>query len=274
MEITEIAPRESTHDSRFISLPLHFFEMNKEIDWMLSYHVHKDDTAQAKELNIKLYTLLEDQCLSVECSPVKEVLAQLYDLREPPYHELLPREKWDRTAKSMPGDIAGYCKQDLTDFLSRLVRGDVLEAFCGFNSYINPNPEIHVIAQDYSKGMLLRYEYPERTRILFDVNTLPDERMPFSDQSFDFIVFVKAYKYINNPETVFREWYRILRKTGKLIFVESSTAGYGDMTVRTLDTTVCQDEVLQSGFASCKVSELDFETAPEEKLFFFEAIKE
>ena len=249
---------------------------------MYTFHVSLDKVDYAKKLSDELYFQFQNDKGIADYSVIK-ILNKLKKIKLPTASEMSPIERWDNVANSMPGDIAGKYKNELSFFLSGITSGDILEAMCGFNSYILPDKDKIVMAQDYSRRMLLRYEYPERIRFQFDLNDLPDKKIELPDESFDNIVFIKGYKYINSPVHMFEEWHRLLKRNGKLIFVESTLAGYRDIMVRELDIEICKKELVAAGFSNQTakalnfkaniVEDLDFLSAFEEKLILFNAQK-
>ncbi len=280
--ITDVEERVVENNSRIILLPLARFERDiwqmrnqkedQKYTWMYSYKVHKDNKPKAVELSKKLYALLSDG-EKITGRKVTHILARLKDMRLLSWSELSDLDKWEKTAASLPGDIAGRYKKETTHFISEKLSGDVLEAMCGFNSYIYPHIDRLITAHDYSEKMLKRYEYPKRRRVQFDLNLLPKKRFAFREESFDAILFVKGYKYIKSPVAMFREWKRLLKPDGKLFFIESTTAGYSEMTLRRLRVKECKQELQQAGFHDPVVRCLPFDEGDGEELLLFEVRK-
>lgn len=274
--ITDIKPRVNTQNSRWIGLPIQYF-YDKEglkmkavsLDWMLSYTVRDDDKIHAKQLSIDLYLLLE-KGTKVTSIKVQKILNELFELRELTSEEMTPLQRWDSTSESMPGDIAGNYKKQTSEILTEKCTGEILESMCGFNSYIFPHLDKNVTAQDYSQGMLTKYEYPKRRRLQFNLNGLPRKKLLITNEYFDTITFVKGYKYIKSINQLFSEFNRLLKPNGKLIFVESPSAGYRDLTVRKLNILKCKDELTKNGFEINNINHLRFKF---EKIILFETTK-
>ncbi len=166
---------------------------------------------------------------------------ELSPLRVLPFSELDIKEKWACMMMQKPESMAGPNKNDLTAILSELCFGKVLEAMCGFNSYLYPSSEREVIALDLCQEALERYEYPKRTRILFDLNQITCTKglKFFKKEEFDAIVICFGYQYLKNPGFVFKELRRILKKGGKLFLVENPEKRYEEMAVREFSVYGC-----------------------------------
>ena len=156
----------------------------------------------------------------------------------PTYEELSPLEKWAYMTKQLPEDWGPYGPEDRVDMFDRLTskaRGFVLEAMCGFTTYIGDAPHIkHVVAMDWCKEGLERYSRPDRTRILFDLNTISSVGgMDFvRDAGFDSIVITFGVDYLNDPLAVFNEFHRILSDGGKILLIGGECQGYRDQKLR------------------------------------------
>lgn len=280
--ITGVEPRTYEKNRRLILLPLYFFEkqlgdifnhQNLETYlWMYSYCVLTEHKEHAEKTRNELHMILENGA-SILSPQVTEKLDELKRLRLLSYEEMNAAEKWDYVANQMPEDIGGSYKKSLIRIISEKVSGEILEAMCGFNSYIIPHIDRIITAQDYSEKMLLRYEYPKRKRILFDLDSLPLKEFKLPDETFDCIMFVKGYKYIRFPIDMFREFHRLLKPSGNLIFAESTTAGYEDIILRQLNVSVCKKELHQAGFREKSIQCFDFDPYHFEELILFNYIK-
>ncbi len=251
--------------------PFPLFTKNPfEFPQFISYIIYERDTQEVVELIRELTSLREAG--KWESSQVIGILTRLEELRA--YDEDLgpsKQEEWNNYAALMPDDIGGPYRLDLKKFLSTKISGEILEAFCGFNSYIFPSANSIVTAQDYSKKMLMKYEHPERRRVLFDWNNIPRQRLSLPDHSFDSIIIVKGYKYINSPLAVFHELKRLLKPSGLLLLVESTTACYPDLAVRPLMVNQCRNELLQTGFSELNINCLPFSYGDGDTTVFFQA---
>lgn len=269
--INRIALRHPVTTGYIVLLPLQFFSQDSLIKthwWLWSYSVLKENKPIALALAQKLYKLLGKNP-KIERPAVQKVLSSLKLLRLPTYDELDDHDKWEYTAGQLPQDIAGYHKNKLTQLLSSHITGNTLEAMSGFNSYLLPHLDREVTAHDYSEEMLVRYEFPKRRRLLFDLNSIPKNALEINERSFDYIIFVKGYKYLLNPVTTFREFKRLLRPKGKLIFVESTTAGYSELIKRELKPRLCSQELSLAGFNQQTIQVLPFRDKKTEELLMF-----
>lgn len=272
--IKKSMPRLEERLTKMILLPLQYFsDFNLNLySWMYSYHVNTEDKPEAKGLSEELYDLFSKGALVSDLA-CQKVIQDLYKLRVPSWEELEGNEVWDQVASGMPEDIGGIHKQTITYLLSSLTRGTTLESMCGFNSYILPQVDRPTIAMDYSERMLMKYPYPERMRIQFDLNRLPNEHIEFPDSYFESIVFVKGYKYLQNPFNVFQEYHRLLQTGGTLQFIESKHAMYSDLAVRNICPYTTKTEVEKSGFVYCEVQCLPFRESEDDMYYLFKAQK-
>ena len=63
--------------------------------------------------------------------------------------------------------------------------------------------------------------FPPPTDLDLEINWMTgdlNEITGFSDESFDIIVSAEVIEHLENPRAVVREWYRLLRPSGKLVF--------------------------------------------------------
>jgi SAM-dependent methyltransferase len=280
--ITDTKPRIVENISKLVQLPLQYFEepaklffsseSSKEYNWMYSYNVILENLERAKALRDELFKLMQSGKQKSN-TKVVNILSELKKMRLPNIGEMDHHELWEYVAAFMPGDIGGNYKDELTHIISNSVSGDTMEAMCGFNSYIIPHLDRNVTAQDYSENMLLKYEHTKRRRILFDLNLIPTARLELPDNSFDNIVFVKGYKYIFFPIDMFREFYRLLKPNGHLLFGESTTAGYEDVILRELNVPNCKRDVTIAGFDENSIRSFNFEGRDPEELILFDYVK-
>lgn len=90
-----------------------------------------------------------------------------------------------------------------------------LEVGCGTGKFISQVDSKVKIGIDSSKEMLTicKQKYPETVFILASSNNLP-----FADSSFDSIVMLNVFQYLEQPEKTLRELYRIAKPGGKILF--------------------------------------------------------
>ena len=190
---------------------------------------------------------------------VREVLPRMKRYCQPNYEDLNPVEKWASMAVQIPGDIGGPRKQEIKELLTERVSGRVLETMCGFNSYFGESPNIsEVVVLDYCRAMLERYPYPERQRILYDLEQIVkgEKLYFFHDESFE-TVGCWGSNYLSEPVPVFSEFHRILSKGGKLFILESTSEGYQDLIKGLFNPEQCSRFMREAGF-STSVEHLDW----------------
>jgi len=80
---------------------------------------------------------------------------------------------------------------------------------------------LEVILLDPSAGMLERaLRRAQRLGLRVQLVDQPAERLPFSDETFDTVVFTLTLCTIADPPSALREAHRVLRKTGRLLVFE------------------------------------------------------
>ncbi|MCX6760492.1 MAG: methyltransferase domain-containing protein [Candidatus Nealsonbacteria bacterium] len=261
--VTNIKLRKSEWPERHIDLPYDlppqgFFSPEyqnwlKENRWMIDFSVHVSDFALAKEIAGKIW-IAHKQGKQEE---VKLLLEELQPLRVIPFDKRTALKKWVHMMVQMPGDIGGPNKKKICEVLSKRCKGRVLEAMCGFNSYIEPSDSCEVTALDYCREALERYRYPERKRIIFDLNEVGNNGGMefFKDGEFDAITICFGFQYLENPAVVFKEFNRILK--GKLILVENPRQHYEDIACRPFTPKICTDFLKQASFKKINVEDLN-----------------
>ncbi|MCX6717240.1 MAG: class I SAM-dependent methyltransferase [Candidatus Taylorbacteria bacterium] len=80
---------------------------------------------------------------------------------------------------------------------------------------LNYFPNSEVFACDLSEGMVrdLKQKFKKETRFKVVVGDM--QKLPFKDDSFDFVISIRAIKYAQNQKKVFEEIYRVLKFNGK-----------------------------------------------------------
>jgi len=142
--------------------------------------------------------------------------------------------------------------------------GVVLETMCGFTSYVDDSPHIQeVLAMDFCKEALELYDRPERTRVLFDLDTIGEEReidfLP--NESVDTVCVTFGVNYLTDPLAVYGEFQRILTPGGKVIIVGGTSCGYGDLVKQPFNPTIHGRLLEKADFG------VDVETLPYKGLF-------
>lgn len=215
---------------------------------LLNLTAHHTKKAKADELFLEFYNLGPHP----NFKEAKRIVDELVRICEIPYEKKTDLEKWAHSAVQMPGDIGGPRKEDVKEFITSRARGKVLEAMCGFNSYFAEAENIsEVVALDFCKEMLERYEFPKRKRILFDLEKITNEKKLafFKNEEFN-TIGCWGSNYLKNPVLVFAEFYRILSKHGKFLIHESTSEGYPDQIKRYFNPQECSEFMQQAGFST------------------------
>ncbi len=223
--------------------------------WMVDYSVEPKNKAEATGLSFELDKLLKSDPQNCRITAIIEEL-RLLRVRES--GELSDMEQWDRTALWLPDDIGGGANNRafITDLLSGECQGVVLEAMCGFHSYLLPSDSREVVALDYSTEALKRYPFPERKRIRCDLNQVfSGAEIPcFTPEQFDAVTFCFGFRCLAYPPYLFMELLRILRPGGMVVFIENPKSGYLDLCKREFCPRTCKALLEEVGFTSYSIS--------------------
>lgn len=108
------------------------------------------------------------------------------------------------------------------DILSH-VKGDILEI--GFGTGLNlscyPSFVKEITVIDTNEGMnALANKRIETTQIKVNFSLLNAESLPFGDETFDTVVSTFTFCSIENINAAMKEFYRVLKPNGQLIFLE------------------------------------------------------
>ncbi|MEK7169901.1 MAG: class I SAM-dependent methyltransferase [Patescibacteria group bacterium] len=225
--------------------------------WMYNLSVHYRDKPEAQTLALELERVFAEN----EHHPrIAEILTRLREIESTPVNRMTSAERWNRTARGLADDIGGGSDKrgKLAKRLSKRYSGVVLEALCGFNSYLLSSSDRTVIALDYSREALERYPYPDRTRICADLNTIGrNEHLPFEYGYFDAITVCFGFRYPVRIRPVLQEFHRILKKgTGILSFIENPYSGYEDLCKRRFDPKTCGRHLRAVGFKVVRITPL------------------
>jgi len=260
--VTETKPRKGDWLERRINLPFdpppkgffgpeyqEWLRKNKEL---FDFKVHVSNFASAKQISEKIWIAYKQG----RKEQVESLLEELRVLRIVPFEKRTALEKWNHMMAQMPDDIGGPNKNEICYFLSKRCKGSVLEAMCGFNSYIEPSDDREVTALDFCREALERYRYPERKRIIYDLNAIESNGGMefFKDKEFDAVTICFGFQYLENPAVVFKEFNRILK--GKLILIENPRQHYEGMACRSFTPESCAAFLKQAFFKIINVKDL------------------
>lgn len=269
--VTDVKPRKSEWPERHIILP----PIVPQPDFMdpgyivwhneyVNFSVHVANFPLAKELEEKLWIAHREN----NQEEVRALLEKLRSLRVIPFEKRTSQGKWAHMMVQLPGDIGGPNKKKIRELLSAKCQGRILEAMCGFNSYLEPSPNREVIALDYCREALERYPYSERTRILFDLNTIEkNQRMEFfREGEFNAVTICFGFHYLRHPVLLFREFNRLLSPEGQLILVENPHQCYRDIACRSFSPRHCVNFLQRAFFKNVKAEELPIAEDWEQKV--------
>lgn len=283
--VTDIKPRKSDVPERIVSLPriteppdlfsLEYLDWWEKNEWLINFTVHVSNFSLSKELAKELGIA----CKENNQEKMESLIEQLRPLRVLPFDERTHVEKWAHMMRQLPGDIGGPNKDKIRAILSARCKGRVLEAMCGFNSYLEPSKKIEVTALDFCREALELYQYPERTRILFDLNKITHRKGIefFQEGEFGAVTICFGFHYLQHPIIVFQEFKRLLSAGGRLILVENPNQCYSDMTYRRFLPKNCVSCLKRVSFREVQVEELavaeDWEIEAGGHYFLIEAVK-
>lgn len=259
--ITAVKPRRPEWPERHIHIP----PIVPQPDFMdpgypnwfneyVNFSVHIANFPLAKELAEKLWAAHQKN----NREETWLLFEKLRQLRIAPFNKRTPLEKWAHMMVQLPGDIGGPNKKKIREVLSAKCRGRVLEAMCGFNSYLEPSANREVVALDYCREAIERYPYPERTRILFDLDLIRgNQKMEFSSEGeFNAITICFGFHYLRHPVCLFREFRRLLSPDGRLILVENPHQCYRDIARLSFSPKHCISLLRRALFKNVQVEEL------------------
>lgn len=272
-------PRESTFPERAVYLPIQHFSppppfgnhealtawmAHKDNAWAVNYNVR----LTLKEKALRLAAALEKALIQdVGSKETRDIIRELKLIRAKDAVNLTPLELWQRIAYQLPDDIGGghIIKRKNAQYLTKRYSGRILEAMCGFNSYLLPKDGVEVVALDYCQEALERYPYPTRKRICCDLNELSrNTRIPcFKQGEFDTVSVCFGYRYPEDIVRVMRELKRILKPNGVLSFIENPAAGYSRICRREFAPVECEIALAQAGFRMIRTHMLKWRAYPE-----------
>jgi ubiquinone/menaquinone biosynthesis C-methylase UbiE len=145
-----------------------------------------------------------------------------FGLRRPRLRERLIAAGHDLLSASAEREIFGPRRRELL----AEARGRVLDVGAGTGANLAHFPwqsgqQLEIILLDPSAGMLERAHRKARQLGLgVELVDKPAEQLPFSDETFDTVVFALALCTIADPASALREARRVLRHTGRLLVFE------------------------------------------------------
>jgi len=264
--VTKVAKRESQFRGG-ISMPLPYSSLEDYEWWCKNYENKSFTFPKINPSALNLFNKLSKAVQEKNKLEIDKLLPQIEKFCIKSYEEKTEAEKWGDMAVQLPEDWGpiGENKKKLEEMITERSFGRVLEAMCGFRSYIGSSSKItEVIALDFCEEALERYDHLERKRILYDLErVVKGERMEFfKDNSFQNIGVFFAINYLTDPVPVHREFHRILSDGGQLLIVGGTAQGYGDLLKRAFNPQDCSKAMKSAGF-STKIEYLPLKTEHE-----------
>ena len=111
------------------------------------------------------------------------------------------------------GKKLNYLLERILSILDKEKRGKVLDIGCGDGDYAY---NLHKMGFDVLAGDMDVERFRYHNQIKFQKCNIT-EKLPFEDNSFDYVLLVEVIEHLKNPYDVIRELRRILRPGGGLI---------------------------------------------------------
>lgn len=261
--ITEVAERRYEFPLRHVALPRltkaefgtpEHEQWVRDNWWMSNYSVKIVDKPKALDLSHRLHLAFQaDEHHPDIPTLLKEITKLHID-----HDNMTPLERWQKCAYQMVQYAGG--PDVIRAIRARLNRykGKILEAMCGHETYFSEAPRRTVAALDYCNISLERYPYPHRKRIQCDLNQVRRGRKMqfFKNGEFGVVSICFGIKYPKYIGPLLREFSRILKKGGKLSFVENPNHEYKDLRKRKLNHKRITNLLLKNGFTSVSITEI------------------
>jgi len=141
---------------------------------------------------------------------LKEETKKIYDNLAEIFHEKRTKEKHFNELMEMPLSFS---------LLGNVKGKKILDAGCGtgISSKILAEKGAKVTGIEISKKMLeIAKEYCKGLGIKFDKGSI--DKLPYEDELFDAILASLVIHYFEDPSNVFKEFHRVLKKDGILVF--------------------------------------------------------
>jgi len=231
-----------------------YYTWELQNSWANDFNVWPEDRSYAKRLAEELYyrwQIVDD----VSDSEIVRIVAELKKMRVNDDLQRSALEQWEWYSRQLI-DYSGSTALSvhITSRLSQY-QGDILEAFCGHNSYFGVSKERTITALDYCEGSLRRYVHSDAKRICCDLNQVEQvgDLSFLDDRSFDVISICFGYKYPHDVVLLMSEFKRILRLGGVLSFVESEMHEFPRLKQRKFNEYLIQNDLNAAGFSKIEV---------------------
>jgi ubiquinone/menaquinone biosynthesis C-methylase UbiE len=232
-----------------------------ENDHLVNFQVLEIHKPEANRLAMDLHNRWQS-VKNIDDLEIQRILGELEKIRAKPLDQLSPLERWAYNARNMSeysGNVNLLCL--MAKALS-VYSGDVLEVFCGHNSYFTAKKDRKITALDYCEESLTRFAHKKAKRICCDLNQVKEvgDLSFLEDNSFDAVSICFGYKYPHDIVTLMSEFRRILKPGGVLSFIESYTHAYAEIAIRKFDRGKIRKQLVRAGFS--KVSVLPINQTP------------
>lgn len=125
---------------------------------------------------------------------------------------------WSDTYDVTPNPVVAMDSRHTIELLAPAPNELILDAGCGTGRNLKQLREAgsKPIGIDFSEGMLsvARRQHPDAPLALADL----EQSLPFVTATFDAVLCALIGEHLNNLSAVFREFYRVLRNDGRMIF--------------------------------------------------------
>lgn len=157
-----------------------------------------------------------------------------------------PQSKWEKSGfdkfdyfNAVP-EAEKWVKENLESMLGK--RKKNIDLMGGWRSLVKSEAAV-----DISRRALMRN--PAKRRLLFDMNQISKgEKLRFKDNEFKSATISFGINYVENPQAVMKETYRVIQPGGKLVLVGSPNLGFTDIEKKTFDPMHVTNLLENSGF--------------------------
>ncbi len=265
-EITNTKDRVLNFPYRFVALPRispeptnphEYAQWLKDNYWIQNYQVLAEDKPEAVKLAIELDAVFRR---NPDDSAVNVILGRLKELRAKDRNQFTALDTWTNDAKQLV-NFAG--EQEVWEsIMTRLggYKGVVLEAMSGHHSYYPQEVAGRtIIALDYCRESLEKYNVPTQRRVLCDLNQIRSGvQFPFFNEGeLDVISICFGFRYPIHIVPLLTEFKRILKPGGALSFIENPGSGYPEYCRRSSDPNRIVSVLKRCGFKCVMCQKLD-----------------
>lgn len=235
-------------------------EFIKEHNRWANFEALREKIPEVRAHVSALQTAIKDR----DEATILRLYGQIEELRAPPFNTLHDEPLWDRAATLSNKNQSFFpnAAPSISRFLEKHY-GDathILEAMCGSWSYFKERPNREVIHIDCSETLLQRHRFPKRKRLQANFERDMEEICERFARTFDLISITLGLKYIRERQQFIRNLCRLLKKGGKIVFVEHPKAGYTHA-IHNHDVVACWKALNEeSGLSNLAITNLPIRT--------------